>query len=113
MTGEIKFSQGEYLKSMRESKVIAAHRAGIKIVIIQKNNKKDLEDYTGDHIKELVFHLYRTKGRGVAAARHKKTPKKRHKTLVVYQQVVGIIETSPMTLLPSVSSSVPLVRIPT
>jgi ATP-dependent Lon protease len=57
MTGEITL-RGRVLEigGVKE-KVIAAHRAGIKIVLLPKNNKKDLEDIPEIISKELEFHF--------------------------------------------------------
>lgn len=56
MTGEITL-RGRVLEigGVKE-KVIAAHRAGIKTVIIPKNNKKDLEDIPKSVLDDLEFH---------------------------------------------------------
>lgn len=40
-----------------KEKVLAAHRRGIKQVIIPKWNKKDLEDVPRDVVKSLRFHF--------------------------------------------------------
>jgi ATP-dependent Lon protease len=40
-----------------KEKVIAAHRAGIKIVILPKNNKKDLEELSKKVQHDLTFHF--------------------------------------------------------
>lgn len=57
MTGEITL-RGRIMEigGVKE-KVIAAHRAGIKSVILPKNNKKDLEDIPKSVLDELEFHF--------------------------------------------------------
>ena len=55
MTGEITL-RGRVLEigGIKE-KVIAAHRAGLKTIIIPKENKKDLEDVPKEVIRDLKF----------------------------------------------------------
>ncbi len=57
MTGEITL-RGRVLEigGVKE-KMIAAHRAGIKEVILPKNNKKDLEDIPKAVLSDLKFHF--------------------------------------------------------
>lgn len=57
MTGEITL-RGRVLEigGVKE-KVIAAHRAGIKSVVLPKNNKKDLEDIPKSVLDDLTFHF--------------------------------------------------------
>lgn len=57
MTGEVTL-RGRVLEigGVKE-KVIAAHRAGIKQVILPKNNKKDLEDIPKVVLSDLKFHF--------------------------------------------------------
>jgi ATP-dependent Lon protease len=57
MTGEITL-RGRVLEigGVKE-KVIAAHRAGIKTILLPKNNKKDLEDIPQTVQKDLSFHF--------------------------------------------------------
>jgi ATP-dependent Lon protease len=40
-----------------KEKVIAAHRAGLKTIILPKENKKDLEDVPKEVLKDLTFHF--------------------------------------------------------
>ena len=55
MTGEVTL-RGRVLEigGLKE-KVIAAHRAGLKTIIIPKENKKDLEDVPKEVLKDLKF----------------------------------------------------------
>jgi ATP-dependent Lon protease len=57
MTGEITL-RGRVLEigGVKE-KVIAAHRAGIKTLLLPKNNKKDLEDIPKNVLSDLTFHF--------------------------------------------------------
>lgn len=55
MTGEVTL-RGRVLEigGLKE-KVIAAHRAGLKTIIVPKENKKDLEDVPKEVLKDLTF----------------------------------------------------------
>ena len=56
MTGEITLRGRALEIGGIKEKIIAAHRAGIKTVIIPKDNKKDLEDIPRNVLKDLKFH---------------------------------------------------------
>lgn len=57
MTGEITLRGRALEIGGVKEKVIAAHRAGIKTIIMPKDNKKDLEDIPAYVIKDLKFHF--------------------------------------------------------
>jgi ATP-dependent Lon protease len=55
MTGEITLSGAVLPVGGIKEKVLAAHRAGIKKVILPRENQRDLDDVPGDVREELVF----------------------------------------------------------
>jgi ATP-dependent Lon protease len=55
MTGEITLSGAVLPVGGIKEKVLAAHRAGIKKIILPKENEQDLQDVPGDVRNELVF----------------------------------------------------------
>jgi ATP-dependent Lon protease len=56
MTGEITLRGRALEIGGIKEKIIAAHRSGIKTIIIPKDNKKDLEDIPQNVLKDLKFH---------------------------------------------------------
>jgi ATP-dependent Lon protease len=57
MTGEITLRGNVLPVGGIKEKLLAAHRAGIKIVLIPKNNLRDLDDIPKDVRDELTIHL--------------------------------------------------------
>jgi ATP-dependent Lon protease len=60
MTGEITLSGTVLPVGGIKEKMLAAHRAGIKKVILPKENARDLEDVPGDVRGELIFVMVET-----------------------------------------------------
>ncbi|HSQ93318.1 MAG TPA: endopeptidase La, partial [Methanoregula sp.] len=60
MTGEITLSGAVLPVGGIKEKVLAAHRAGIRKIILPKENERDLQDVPGDVRNELVFVLVET-----------------------------------------------------
>ena len=56
MTGEITLRDG-YFHWRSKEKVLAAHRAGIKMVLLPEDNKKDIEDIPAAVRKKIQFQL--------------------------------------------------------
>jgi ATP-dependent Lon protease len=55
MTGEITLSGAVMPVGGIKEKILAAHRAGIRKVILPKENERDLEDVPEDVRRELTF----------------------------------------------------------
>ena len=60
MTGEITLRGRVLPIGGLKEKVLGAHRAGIKHIILPKENEADLEDVPEDVRRELVFHPVET-----------------------------------------------------
>lgn len=89
MTGEITL-RGRVLEigGVKE-KVIAAHRAGIKTLILPKNNKKDLEDIPKSVQDDLSFHFVEHMDEVLKVALAKSLPFERHASSVPRSQVLN------------------------
>jgi ATP-dependent Lon protease len=74
MTGEITL-RGKVLPigGVKE-KVLAAHRVGIKIIILPRENEKDLSDIPQEIQKELQFHLVETMDEVLKVALEREMP---------------------------------------
>jgi ATP-dependent Lon protease len=74
MTGEITL-RGKVLPigGVKE-KVLAAHRIGIKIIILPRENEKDLADIPQEIQKELKFHLVETMDEVLKVALERELP---------------------------------------
>ena len=57
MTGEITLRGNVLPIGGVKEKVTAAHRSGIKEVILPDHNRKDLEDVPANVAKDMVFHF--------------------------------------------------------
>lgn len=57
MTGEVTLRGRALEIGGVKEKVIAAHRAGLKTIILPKDNKKDLEDVPKEVLEDLEFHF--------------------------------------------------------
>ena len=56
MTGEITLRGRVMPVGGIKEKILAAKRAGIREIILSKENKKDIEEIKGIYIKGLTFH---------------------------------------------------------
>mgnify|MGYP000455444405 CR=1 FL=1 len=68
MTGEITLTGKVLQVGAIRDKVIAAHRAGIREVILPSSNRKDLDDIPEGIKKEMKFDLIDTVDRGISIA---------------------------------------------
>ncbi|HEY3267986.1 MAG TPA: endopeptidase La [Armatimonadota bacterium] len=59
MTGEVTLRGRVLPVGGIKEKMLAAHRAGVKVIIMPKDNEKDLDDIPEKVRKELTFHLVR------------------------------------------------------
>lgn len=65
MTGEITLRGRVMEIGGVKEKVIAAHRAGIRVVLMPKDNEKDLEDIPDKVKKRFILCFYQTYGRSI------------------------------------------------
>jgi len=88
MTGEVTL-RGRVLEigGIKE-KVIAAHRAGLKTIILPKDNKKDLEDVPKEVLKDLNFKFVTHMDEVLGLALTKQLPKIKIKEEVFQPQVL-------------------------
>ena len=56
MTGEITLRGKVLPVGGIKEKILAAKRAGIKVLILCKENQKDIEEIKADYVKGLTFH---------------------------------------------------------
>jgi len=80
MTGEITLRGRVLPVGGVKEKVIAAHRAGIREVILPKENESDLQDIPDDVRKEMTFDLVSHADEVLAKALVKKTPTRAKKS---------------------------------
>ncbi len=88
MTGEITL-RGRVLEigGVKE-KVIAAHRAGLKTIILPKENKKDLEDVPKEVLKDLNFKFVTHMDEVLDIALTKQLPKTKTKVEAFHPQIL-------------------------
>ncbi len=76
MTGEVTLRGRALEIGGLKEKVLAAHRAGIKHVIAPENNKKDLEEFPENVLRDLEFHFVKNMDEVLKIALiHPPTPK--------------------------------------
>ena len=82
MTGEITL-RGRVLEigGVKE-KVIAAHRAGIKTILLPKSNKKDLEDIPKNVLTDVTFHFSEHMDEVLRWALTKPIPGEKHSEII-------------------------------
>ena len=78
MTGEITLRGQVMPVGGIKEKILAAHRAGLKVIIMPKRNEADLEDLPGEVLDELEFHFVETMDEVLKIALE--TPKPKRKT---------------------------------
>jgi len=77
MTGEITLRGNVLPVGGIKEKVLAAHRAGIRTVLLPARNKKDLEEVSAEVKKDLNFHFISDIGRAIDLAIDKPANKKK------------------------------------
>jgi ATP-dependent Lon protease len=80
MTGEITLRGQVMPVGGIKEKVLAAHRAGLKLIIMPKRNESDLEDLPQEVIDDLTFHFVETMDEVLKIALDKPKPKQKSST---------------------------------
>jgi ATP-dependent Lon protease len=88
MTGEVTLRGRALEIGGVKEKVIAAHRAGLKTIIMPKDNKKDLEDVPKEVLKDLTFKFVSHMDEVLALALVKPLPSVKAKEVISYPQVL-------------------------
>jgi ATP-dependent Lon protease len=80
MTGEITLRGQVMPVGGIKEKILAAHRAGLKVIIMPKRNEADLEELPEEVLKELEFHFVETMDEVLKIALDTQKPKRKTST---------------------------------